>query len=802
MGKNSKSKKKGNSNKADENVGTGDQTCGPLTIGGLSELARLVSSNSGQKEIRKEALSRLCATFSSKHSLSHSFRYKDGEGTVILDLNSIFDTMEKFVANNGSGYPGGEKKVDARSAIRSALEEGLTKSEAGDGNENSDWVLTSLALSLPLLRGALPRTADGTCVIPHPHPIVQESVPLHNRCLEPTGRVVFVTNKVCDNCDHSIRTQTFWTCAEKCDVDFCESCHAEMKKVFSNCDVVHAAWVVRFLTGIARQILEASDPQAREAFVKHLAFEWPDHEFKELVKVVVDVADASVVHVQDSMDIEGGTEFWLIVGLLQLLWSANMLAAKENRFGELAKRDPKVPRECFVLRGIDKCEANSDWDRWSKHQSKEPVDVVKMEPFVPTGVFACFLTHSNLVPLRFRRQCLLCDVQQAWPNKPPSIRTRKIQVRREPHALFEDLVESLNNREDPLEELLSAKFQGEDGSGPGVTREFLIKALQASLLFQGPRSDQKVQGGVLSVEAKDEAASVSADAVDEVANMRPKIWEYNEDSRTYWFSDTAEWPEAYYACGVILGQAILFDVLLPAVFPEALYAVLLHDVDSHQIQSFGPSDLATISHSTARGLEQLLSYDGDDVADVFSLDWPRAHECEKLAKEERASYVQAYIDWYFNEKFKKQREQFSLGFQEVLGNSDLLKSLVSASQLEQIICGTEVPLDVAAVQRSAVLNGWPPEDEKYLAGFWKILGSLSAEDLRKFTVFVSSSSRMPPGGWQDFSLQVQRNGDGDDRMPTAYTCFNLLLLPRYSSVDVMKTKLRKAIEETEGFGLQ
>merc|ERR1711904_478590 len=113
-----------------------------------------------------------------------------------------------------------------------------------------------------------------------------------------------------------------------------------------------------------------------------------------------------------------------------------------------------------------------------------------------------------------------------------------------------------------------------------------------------------------------------------------------------------------------------------------------------------------------------------------------------------------------------------------------------------MICGTEVPMDVAAVQRSATFSNWSSEDEEYLAGFWKILGSLSAEELCKFAIFVSSSSRMPPGGWKDFSMKVQRNGDGDDRMPTAYTCFNMLLLPRYSSVDVIKTKLLKAIEET------
>jgi ubiquitin-protein ligase E3 A len=49
---------------------------------------------------------------------------------------------------------------------------------------------------------------------------------------------------------------------------------------------------------------------------------------------------------------------------------------------------------------------------------------------------------------------------------------------------------------------------------------------------------------------------------------------------------------------------------------------------------------------------------------------------------------------------------------------------------------------------------------------------------------------------------VSRNGDDDSRLPSAHTCFNHLLLPDYSSIDVMRQKLRYAIEQAEGFGLR
>ena len=78
---------------------------------------------------------------------------------------------------------------------------------------------------------------------------------------------------------------------------------------------------------------------------------------------------------------------------------------------------------------------------------------------------------------------------------------------------------------------------------------------------------------------------------------------------------------------------------------------------------------------------------------------------------------------------------------------------------------------------------------------------LHGEDRARFAFFVSASARCPPLDWRDLGLVVQRNGAGDDRLPTAYTCFVLLLLPRYSSAAVPGESLLQAIRETRGFGL-
>eukprot|EP00983_Pelagomonas_calceolata_P109731 1159589-Pelagomonas_calceolata.AAC.8 len=49
------------------------------------------------------------------------------------------------------------------------------------------------------------------------------------------------------------------------------------------------------------------------------------------------------------------------------------------------------------------------------------------------------------------------------------------------------------------------------------------------------------------------------------------------------------------------------------------------------------------------------------------------------------------------------------------------------------------------------------------------------------------------------ALCPRRMGGDSDRLPTAHTCFNHLLLPAYTSKEMLQDRLRKALEYAEGF---
>ena len=48
---------------------------------------------------------------------------------------------------------------------------------------------------------------------------------------------------------------------------------------------------------------------------------------------------------------------------------------------------------------------------------------------------------------------------------------------------------------------------------------------------------------------------------------------------------------------------------------------------------------------------------------------------------------------------------------------------------------------------------------------------------------------------------IVQEGEDDKRLPSSHTCFNQLLIPKYTSQDVLRKNLETAIENSEGFGM-
>jgi ubiquitin-protein ligase E3 A len=85
--------------------------------------------------------------------------------------------------------------------------------------------------------------------------------------------------------------------------------------------------------------------------------------------------------------------------------------------------------------------------------------------------------------------------------------------------------------------------------------------------------------------------------------------------------------------------------------------------------------------------------------------------------------------------------------------------------------------------------------------FWEVLHSMDLELKRKFLVFATGSDRVPIKGLGNLKFVISKHGTDESRLPSAHTCFNHLLLPAFTTEEVMRKQLLKAITDTEGFHL-
>lgn len=109
--------------------------------------------------------------------------------------------------------------------------------------------------------------------------------------------------------------------------------------------------------------------------------------------------------------------------------------------------------------------------------------------------------------------------------------------------------------------------------------------------------------------------------------------------------------------------------------------------------------------------------------------------------------------------------------------------------------------DFDELEKSTEYDGGYSSASQVIKDFWTIVHSLSEEDKKKLLQFTTGSDRVPIGGLSRLKLVISRNGPDSDRLPTAHTCFNVLLLPEYTTKAKLEDRLMKAINYSKGFGM-
>ncbi|XP_054260809.1 ubiquitin-protein ligase E3A [Macrosteles quadrilineatus] len=382
------------------------------------------------------------------------------------------------------------------------------------------------------------------------------------------------------------------------------------------------------------------------------------------------------------------------------------------------------------------------------------------------------LYYDNRIRMFSERRMSFFQTVTGQPTNP----YLRLKVRRD-HIIDDALVElevvAMENPKD-LKKQLVIEFEGEQGIDEGgVSKEF----------FQL--------------------------IVEEIFNPDYGMFTFQEESQTVWFNTTSFESDAQYTLiGIVLGLAIYNNIILDVHFPMVVYRKLMGKRGTYH-------DLEDWNRTLHSGLQDMLNYEGDDLESIFMQTFRVCytdifgsvlhHDLKPngdsvfVTQDNKKEFVDLYADFLLNTSVERQFRAFRRGFQMVTDESPL-SLLFRPEEVEQLVCGSK-RFDLAELEEVAEYDGGYTSDSLVVRWFWQIVHTLTPEDQRKLLQFATGSDRVPVGGLSKLKLIIARNGPDSDRLPTAHTCFNVLLLPEYESKEKLSDRLIKAISYSKGFGM-
>ncbi|KAL8617103.1 hypothetical protein ACOMHN_014273 [Nucella lapillus] len=447
--------------------------------------------------------------------------------------------------------------------------------------------------------------------------------------------------------------------------------------------------------------------------------------------------------------------------------------AHELKLSPINVRKPLIPPEEFVNEPLNEhIEIGTDYEYYRAK---------------PEGKFS-FMLHSFVLNtaskhmqmyfdnrirmLQERRSSLLQTLMHGGPPMP----YLRLRVRRD-HVVDDALVNlemmALENPAD-LKKQLFVEFDGEQGLDEGgVSKEF----------FQL--------------------------IVEELFNPDIGMFTFNEETRQFWFNPLSFETESQFTLiGIVLGLAIYNSCILDVQLPMVVYRKLLGKKGVVQ-------DLVDVDPTLASSLQQLLSHEGDDLEEVYMQTFRIGfkdifgndvqHNLKEggadipITQANKQEFVDLYADFILNKSIDTQFRAFKKGFLMVTNESPL-KYLFRPEEVETLVCGCK-EYDFCALEQSTEYDGGFTSTSQTIRHFWEVVHEFSDQDKKRLLQFTTGCDRVPVGGLSKLKFIIARNGPDSDKLPTSHTCFNVLLLPDYSTKDKLKERLLKAIMYAKGFGM-
>ncbi|KAJ7562340.1 hypothetical protein O6H91_03G065200 [Diphasiastrum complanatum] len=264
--------------------------------------------------------------------------------------------------------------------------------------------------------------------------------------------------------------------------------------------------------------------------------------------------------------------------------------------------------------------------------------------------------------------------------------------------------------------------------------------------------------------------------------------------------------------GRVIALAIMhkvqLDVLFPLNFFKQLANLPMSWEDSKHIDTDSYMHFKRILDMDAKEFDDLgLTF----VSEVEPFGCRKVVELCPNGKEKivnganRLQFVELLVQQRFVTSIADQVQYFSSGFSDILLN-------VTTQQFFQALEPEDFDLLLFGQERNICLNDWKAHTEYHgysssdnqIVWFWKVLEQMTVEQQKRILFFATAVRQLPVEGFSGLSskFHIHRFYQDVSFVPQAHTCFYQLLLPPYSSLEMMNKRFHTILEEDKcaGFG--
>ncbi|WUR04452.1 E3 ubiquitin-protein ligase NEDD4-like [Vairimorpha necatrix] len=265
----------------------------------------------------------------------------------------------------------------------------------------------------------------------------------------------------------------------------------------------------------------------------------------------------------------------------------------------------------------------------------------------------------------------------------------------------------------------------------------------------------------------------------------------------------------FQALGTILGLLIQHRATSNFFFAPLIFKILLEEeitmIDLKKVDPKYFNDLLRSQSDEDTRNSCDMRFETDEREDLI----PNGQNI-KVDETNIEDYVFRYLRYKYVTSIENECNWIKKKLYKVIPRK-ILKTL-SASALEEMIVG-EIKIDIEDWKANTEYRGEYNEKSEQIIWFWKFMGELNEKQKSEILYAVTGSYRPPIGGFAKltnknkiirFSIRSPENFDleaglNSTKLPWASTCFNVLILPKYPTEEILKKMMTIIVEHGGSF---